>query len=220
VPITPTYPGVYVEEIPSGVRTITGVSTSITAFVGYTGRGPFNKAVRIQSFAHFERIFGGLSRESDVSYAVQQFFANGGTDGYVVRTATGTGEATPALGHAANQGSLLVSGANEGAWANLVRLDVDYDTANPDSMFNVTATRFESWNGDEVPAEIEQHRNLSMNSGSGNYVENVINSTSRLIRVRRPDGVQFDEAGWSRSHALEASRQPVEPQDASDEETE
>ena len=31
MPVAPTYPGVYIEEIPSGVHTITGVSTSITA---------------------------------------------------------------------------------------------------------------------------------------------------------------------------------------------
>ena len=34
MPATLTYPGVYIEEVPSGVRTITGVATSITAFVG------------------------------------------------------------------------------------------------------------------------------------------------------------------------------------------
>ena len=60
MPVTPTYPGVYIEEIPSGVRTISGVSTSITAFVGYTSRGLDNRATRIFSFADFEREFGGL----------------------------------------------------------------------------------------------------------------------------------------------------------------
>jgi len=39
MPITPTYPGVYIEEIPSGVRTIIGVATSITAFVGAAHAG-------------------------------------------------------------------------------------------------------------------------------------------------------------------------------------
>lgn len=34
MPVTPTYPGIYIEEIPNGVRTITGVATSITAFIG------------------------------------------------------------------------------------------------------------------------------------------------------------------------------------------
>ena len=52
--ITPTYPGVYIEELPSPVHTIAGVATSITAFVGYTGRGIDNRAERILSFSDFE----------------------------------------------------------------------------------------------------------------------------------------------------------------------
>ena len=43
MPVTPTYPGVYIEEVPSGVRPITGVATSITAFVGFARRGPVNE---------------------------------------------------------------------------------------------------------------------------------------------------------------------------------
>ena len=73
-PTTPTYPGVYIEEIPSGVRTIAGVGTSITAFVGYTARGSLNEAVRVLTFADFEPIFGGLHWNSEVGYAIQQFF--------------------------------------------------------------------------------------------------------------------------------------------------
>src|SRR2546422_4478343 len=74
----PTYPGVYIEEVPSGVRTITGVPTSITAFVGFARRGPVNDPTRVQSFAEFDRVFGGLADENTVSYAVPQFFLNGG----------------------------------------------------------------------------------------------------------------------------------------------
>src|SRR5215211_1179484 len=76
MPTTPTYPGVYIEEVPSGVRTIVGVATSITAFVGRALRGPVNESVRIQSFAEFERAFGGLWTESTMSYAVQHYFLN------------------------------------------------------------------------------------------------------------------------------------------------
>src|SRR4051812_4302519 len=83
-----TYPGVYVEEIPSGVHTITGVSTSITAFVGRAIRGPVNDAVRIQSFGDYERVFGGLWINSTMSYAVRQYFMNGGSDAIIVRVYT------------------------------------------------------------------------------------------------------------------------------------
>ena len=63
MPGTRTYPGVYVEEIPSGVRTITGVATSITAFLGRAIRGHVNTATTITSYADFERTFGGLKHD-------------------------------------------------------------------------------------------------------------------------------------------------------------
>src|SRR5579864_4547532 len=85
MPISPTYPGVYIEELPSAVHTITGVATSVGAFVGYTARGIDNRSTLIFSFADFERLFGGLASDSELSYAVQQFFANGGNEAYVVR---------------------------------------------------------------------------------------------------------------------------------------
>jgi len=202
MPTTPTYPGVYIEEIPSGVRTITGVATSIAAFVGYTARGPLNKAVRVLSFADFERNFGGLTQDSEVSYAVQQFFGNGGTDAYVVRAATGVAVADIVLEHAGGQDALLVTAANAGEWANLVRLDVDYATTNPDSTFNLAVNRYELQDEDLVLAETELHRNLSMNSRSGSHAVNVVNSASKLIHLRRPAGLAFADRGFSRSGEL------------------
>ncbi|MFZ4506487.1 MAG: phage tail sheath family protein [Fimbriimonas sp.] len=85
MPITPTYPGVYIEEISSGVRPITGVATSITAFVGRALRGPVNEAVTINSFGDFERTFGGLWTESTLGYSVRDFFNNGGGQAIIVR---------------------------------------------------------------------------------------------------------------------------------------
>ncbi|MCL4705852.1 phage tail sheath subtilisin-like domain-containing protein [bacterium] len=85
MPVTPTYPGVYIEEVPSGVRTITGVATSITAFIGRALLGPVNKAVTINSFGDFERNFGGLWLESSLGYAVRDFYLNGGSQAVIVR---------------------------------------------------------------------------------------------------------------------------------------
>jgi phage tail sheath protein FI len=85
MPATLTYPGVYIEEIPSGVRTITGVATSITAFIGRAARGPTNEATTINSFGDFERIFGGLWVNSTLGFAVRDFYLNGGTQAIIVR---------------------------------------------------------------------------------------------------------------------------------------
>jgi phage tail sheath protein FI len=86
--VTPTHPGVYIEEVPSGVHPITGVATSTAAFLDAFPRGPLNTAIRIQSFADFEREFGGLDTRSEASYAIQQFFLNGGSEAWVVRVGT------------------------------------------------------------------------------------------------------------------------------------
>lgn len=85
MPITPTYPGVYIEEIPSGVRTIVGVATSITAFIGRAERGPVNDPVTIFNYGDFERRFGGLHADYPMSYAVRDFFQNGGGQAIIVR---------------------------------------------------------------------------------------------------------------------------------------
>src|SRR5258708_26589588 len=78
MPVTVSYPGVYVEEISSGVRTITGVATSITAFIGRALRGPIDKAVTINSYGDFERLYGGLWTDSTLGYAGRGFYFNGG----------------------------------------------------------------------------------------------------------------------------------------------
>ena len=85
MPAALTYPGVYIEEIPSGVRTIMGVPTSITAFVGRAKRGPVNEPITINSFGGYERTFGGLWKESSMSYAVRDFYMNGGGQAIIVR---------------------------------------------------------------------------------------------------------------------------------------
>ncbi|CAN5872739.1 hypothetical protein BH10CHL1_BH10CHL1_42570 [soil metagenome] len=85
MPATLTYPGVYIEEIASGVRTITGVATSITAFIGRARRGPVNEPITINNFGDYERIFGGLSLASTMSFALNDFYVNGGSQAIAVR---------------------------------------------------------------------------------------------------------------------------------------
>jgi phage tail sheath protein FI len=126
MPATLTYPGVYIEEIPSGVHAITGVATSIAAFVGYTDRGIDNRAEHIFSFSDFERLFGGLAADSELSYAVQQFFQNGGTEAYVVRAPKAG--ATPAS-NSFKTGAITwqFKALSSGSWANSnLLLDLDY----------------------------------------------------------------------------------------------
>jgi uncharacterized protein len=131
MPVTPTYPGVYVEEIPSGVRTITGVATSIAAFVGRAARGPVNAATTITSYADFERIFGGLWASSKLGYAVRDFYQNGGTTAIIVRLVHSS-DATAAdlpVGGGFPAKSLLA--ASEGSWGNALHSVVELGSAVP-----------------------------------------------------------------------------------------
>ena len=48
-----SYPGVYVEEVSSGVRPIATASTSTPAFVGLAEMGPTDRAVRITNWTEF-----------------------------------------------------------------------------------------------------------------------------------------------------------------------
>ena len=85
MPSAISYPGVYIEEIPSGVRTIVGVATSITAFLGRALRGQANEPTAINSWGDFERAFGGLHVDYPLSYAVRDFYLNGGSQAVIVR---------------------------------------------------------------------------------------------------------------------------------------
>lgn len=85
MPPSLTFPGVYIEELPSGVHTITGVATSITAFIGWAPKGPIDEATFIGNWSDYVTQFGGFDSRSNLGYAVNQFFANGGQQAYIVR---------------------------------------------------------------------------------------------------------------------------------------
>lgn len=142
MPTAPTYPGVYIEEVPSGVRTITGVATSVAAFLGYFSRGPMDEAVRIFNFGDFERAFGGLRADSEAAYAIQQFFLNGGGQAYVVRTAAAVPGAAASVTLADDGGAdaLTLDALGPGANGNALRVEVDYDASDPSTEYNLTVS--------------------------------------------------------------------------------
>jgi hypothetical protein len=88
---------VYIEERPGGVRTVGGVSTCATAAVGFTLKGPLNHAVHVASFADFMRHFGDVPANGAIPQALEQYFKRGGTQAWVVRTASGSPSASIAL---------------------------------------------------------------------------------------------------------------------------
>ena len=184
-----SYPGVYIEEVSSGVRTISAVPTSIAAFVDFFPEGPMNEAVLVQGMTDFARLFGGLDDRSEASYAIAQFFLNGGQECYVIRVAEddpGGGfpletATASVLDEPAANTILTIEAANEGEWGNRLRVDIDHDTAEPESRFNLFARRYNE-EGDGVLVE-ETFLNLSVDSDDERYVESIVNDGSSLIQV-------------------------------------
>jgi phage tail sheath protein FI len=194
-----TYPGVYIQEVSSGVHTITGVSTSITAFIDFFKEGPSNRAVEIFGMTDFERVFGGLDDRSEASYAIAQFFLNGGGTALVVRVAAETrssplvasdkpfekARAAAKMGTAGGATAILdLSAASEGIWGNNLRVDIDLNTADSSKLFNLTVTRYSGPTGKATPVASERYLNLAVDAANPRYVEAVINDQSKLIRVK------------------------------------
>jgi uncharacterized protein len=187
MPITPTYPGVYIEEVPSGVRTIVGVATSVTAFIGRALRGRTDEPTRIQSFAEFQRRFGGLWSQSMMSYAVQHYFLSGGADAIIVRVHNGAAPATLTLPAPAAE-ALTLEAASPGKWGNQLQAIVDHNTKDKDAavpdpnLFNLTVQEV-----DAVTKEIRSREvflNVSQESASVREVSRVLKEESQLVTVK------------------------------------
>lgn len=177
----------FIEESSSGVHPISGVATSITAFVGRCKRGPIDAEektpVTIYSFADFQRIFGGLWTESTLGFAVRDFYLNGGSQAIIVRlfhSKAGTKDVAT-LSH----DTLSLSAANPGAWGNKLRLRVDYDTeplpdgnADPD-LFNLSVR-------DGETGEVEVFRNVSMQDLHIRRVDQIVTGQSQFVRMASP----------------------------------
>lgn len=171
-------PGVYVEEVPSGARAITGVATSVTAFIGRCERGETaleSPPTRIGSWADFERVCGGLSERSELSQAVRHFYLNGGSVALIVRV-------VPEAALAARftlTGGLSLEARSPGEWGNALRVSVSHgatlDDPGPDG-FHLTIV-------DSTTEATEVFRFVSVAPGSQRLITSVLASQSKLIRV-------------------------------------
>ncbi len=138
-----TYPGVYIEEIESAVHTITGVATSIAAFAGWAPMGPTTSATLVQSYSDYENQFGGLDPRSYLGYSVNQFFANGGQQAYIIRLVSannpGPGSTATSASRTINVtgGTVTFTAAHPGAWANDYLVQIAAPTNGVANDFNI-----------------------------------------------------------------------------------
>ncbi|NOR43286.1 MAG: phage tail sheath family protein [Gammaproteobacteria bacterium] len=184
MPIAISYPGGYIEEIPSGGRAIVGVATSITAFIGRALRGPVDEPITINSYGDYERIFGGLWLKSPMSFAVRDFYLNGGSQAIIVRLFQ---DVLPQIAEI-NANGLTLEAAYPGTWGNYLRARIDYDVSEDKAadfglqetdLFNLTIR-------DTKTGETEQFRNVTILE-SPQQINKVLENRSNLMRVYKSE---------------------------------
>lgn len=205
MPIEVNYPGVHAEELPSGQHTITPVATNIAAFVGRAPFGPTDEPTTIFSFGDFQRQYGGLQFDYPLSYAVQDFFANGGSQAIIARLfEPNDGDGVARLKFSGRSPQLVLSAANPGEWGNYLAASVDnvgisdatakqfaeYHLTAAD-LFNLTLTRRDA-HGQIIATE--RYLNLAVKSDGPsvnfpNRIDRAVKSMSNLARVDRLSAV-------------------------------
>jgi phage tail sheath protein FI len=166
---------------PGSLRVIARAATSITAFVGRALKGPVNDPVLVRSFADYSRVFGGLWQPSTMSYAVEQFFENGGRAAVIVRVVNGARPPTLTLPTAT--GRLTLRGVGAGS-REYLRASVDYDAieSRETDRFNLVVQRVRTA-GSEAIEDQEIFRRLTVKPGADRFVADVL-LESRLVRVQ------------------------------------
>jgi len=182
--------GVELAEQSRDCHAIERVPTGVAAFIGRTLKGPVSQPLAVHNFAEFQQHFGGLWQPSTLSYAVEQFFENGGREAHIVRVANGARPPTITL--PAGRGALKLVALNPGS-REYLRASVDYDglTAAEHERFNLVVQRVRTA-GSELVEDQEIYRRVSVSPSSGRFVSDVM-LESRLVRVlgaapaQRPD---------------------------------
>lgn len=178
-------PGVYVEEVSSGIKPIAGVGTAVGAFIGYAEKGVLDQAALVTNWSQFVAEFGGFIPNGYLAYAVYGFFAEGGTSCYVVRVASSNAQkSTVTIKDTAAADLFKVTARSEGAWGNRISAEI----ANPS---NAKADNFklvikykeafkEEYEGEETEGEIvEVFDNISITS-----LESKVNDISAFVDVQ------------------------------------
>jgi phage tail sheath protein FI len=190
------YPGVYVEEVPTGNKPIEGVSTSTVGFLGIAARGPETPTF-VTSYPEFGRIFGGKVQDAFgapkayLAYAVEGFFQNGGLRCWIARVVS-----AGAKGATVKLTDIEIRAVGRGLWGaqvgfaiskaglsdpNLFKLTVMYwTTAAAASAAVATADLAKAA---QTAAAVEVFDNLSPDKLSSTYYQGAVNDVSNLVKL-------------------------------------
>lgn len=208
MPITPTYPGVYSEVVPSQTHSVVAASTSNAAVIDWFSQGLVGQAVPVTSLNQFNSTFGGVAEGSEGSYAVQQFFLNGGSFIWVVRVipqgllepeskATPGTPAQPAFAELAvtvngQSQTYYVMAANPGSWGNYLNVELILQT-NTSPLGNPLYTLLVGQSTvpgvlnqppSVTPTTVETYYGVSLNTADTSFITNLVNSVSQYITIQ------------------------------------
>lgn len=118
-------PGVYVNDVTSGAQSVTQASSSVGLLIGRTRSGKVNEAQKVGSWTDFiNKYANGLDTpfmENDyLAYAVNGFFANGGSQLYIGSVKKNAVKATAT----STKDKIVVTAANEGVWGNKLKVTI------------------------------------------------------------------------------------------------
>ncbi|MGA3399303.1 MAG: phage tail sheath subtilisin-like domain-containing protein [Acetobacteraceae bacterium] len=207
-----SYPGIYIQELPSSSHAIVPAPTSIAAFIGYSHpykTANFGVAQQLFSFSDYETYFGGLFSsgliDASLPRAVYQFFLNGGSTAYVVglqpglfkessttetvvdRLGTGTGNIAPTSSTVAATGGGFSFTAREPIDAVPMSVSIT-NVRNGNTTFDIIITygnQVETWRGATIPTDPAHPKPTDPNV--------MINGVSALVTVT-PSSTGFGSA--------------------------
>lgn len=180
-------PDIYLSESLAAPQADVGVSLSNGCFVGPHARGPLD-ATLVTSFQQYVTLFGGFTLPDDLTFAVYQFFNNGGRQCYIVRVVDGT--EVPATAHLNDQETgtpqvtLTVDATDPGAWGNALAVSVTPSAVDPNRF---TLTIYSG--GVSAASVVERFMDLTMDPDDPRYVGAVVNSPtngSAYVEVTDP----------------------------------
>jgi uncharacterized protein len=193
-------PGVYIEEFEIGPRPIEGVSTSTAGLLGETKRGPLEPRL-VTGLEQFTRLYGGFLPidQSNLPFAVDGFFRNGGQRCFIGRVAAG--DAAAAFG--VHDGKMRIEAIGPGTWGNQIAVKIEpasvqlqgapvtrfkltvmyWDDPPPTPLVDPTAPANATNPNRRTPTLLEVYDGLSATRSSIDFYEKRITSASSLIRV-------------------------------------
>jgi len=207
-------PGVYVEEIQNGSKSVEGVNTSTAGFLGQTERGPVEPRL-VTGYSDFERQYGASPESSNLDAAIDGFFKNGGNRCFVGRvTAADVDDvATGTLVDEDKNEVAEVEANGPGRWGESVAVIVK-ESKYPDQFDIVvrywscdieTVSSPRGDRPDPSPDVEEVYDGLSADPQASNFYEKQLDGSVLVGIEYKDDGVPVEGLTWLHRESGETS---------------